>query len=652
MPQFERISVRPLVAATILVVACCVPLAADEAWLKDALAKPIISPDTAQTEVENYCDARIPRMPAVATRAEWEAKAKEIREAMLSKIVLRGEAARWDQLPTHIVWLDTIDGGEGYRIKKLRYEAVPGMWIPALLYEPTKLEGKVPVAMNVNGHDGNGKAADYKQLRCINQAKRGMLVLNVEWLGMGQLKGEGFSHARMNQLDLVGTSGLAPFYLSMKRGLDVLLSQPNADPKRVAVSGLSGGGWQTIYISSLDTRVTLSNPVAGYSSFITRAHHHSDLGDSEQTPSDMATVADYTHLTAMLAPRPALLTYNIKDQCCFASGHALPPLLEAATPIYKLLEKEAHLKSHVNHDPGTHNFEQDNRQALYRMLSEHFFPGQNVSADEIESKAELKTAEQLTVELPAENANFQTLATKLLNALPEREKPPGESGAAEAWRQQQREKLKAIIRAQDMQVVAEKVDSSESDGVTATRWRLRIGDSWTVPAVEFSKADSKGTTILVADDGRSGLHAAVTETLASGQGVLAVDPFYLGESQIKSRAYLFSLLVSTVGDRTTGLQTSQITAVARWIKSQRADEPVTLESRGERIGLAALNAAALESKIDKAVLRGSLASLKQVIEKKYAVDQKPEFFCFGLLEQFDVDTIAALVAPRDLRREE
>src|SRR5205814_6278614 len=144
---------------------------------------------------------------------------------------------------TQVEWFDAEPGGEGYRIKKLRFEALPCLWIPALFYEPTKLEGKVPATLNVMGHERGGKDVAYQQIRCINLAKRGMLALNVEWFGMGQLRSEKFQHGRLNQLDLCGTSGLAPFYLNMKRGLDVLLTLENADPQRVAVTGLSGGGW-------------------------------------------------------------------------------------------------------------------------------------------------------------------------------------------------------------------------------------------------------------------------------------------------------------------------------------------------------------------------------------------------------------------------
>src|SRR6185437_8941312 len=348
--------------------------AAEPSPLEQALSHEIMGPRQALLDVQDYIESRIPRMPEVKTVNEWEKHSQRIRQAVLERVVFRGEAAAWRDAKCQVKWFETIPGGPGYRIKKLRYEAVPGLWIPALLYEPETLAGKVPVVLAVNGHDSKGKAAGYKQIRCINLAKRGMLVLNVEWLGMGQLRKPGLQHYRMNQLDLCGTSGVSPFYLSMTRGIDVLLSQPNADAERVAVSGLSGGGWQTIFVSSLDLRVKLANPVAGYSGFRVKIRDHfKDLGDSEQTPCDLATVADYTHLTALRAPRPTLLTFNAKDNCCFEAGYALPPLLDAARPIFKLYGKDKALRSHINDDPGTHNYEKDNRQAFYRMVGDFFY---------------------------------------------------------------------------------------------------------------------------------------------------------------------------------------------------------------------------------------------------------------------------------------
>src|SRR5262249_13775946 len=155
-------------------------------------------------DVQDRIEARIPRMPEVKTAAEWDKHAEHIRRGVLDRVVFRGEAAVWRDAKCQVKWLDTIAGGPGYRIKKLRYEALPGLWIPALLYEPDKLDAKTPVVLAVNGHDRNGKAAGYKQIRCINLAKRGMLVLNVEWFYMGQLRKPGYQHYCMNQLDLCG----------------------------------------------------------------------------------------------------------------------------------------------------------------------------------------------------------------------------------------------------------------------------------------------------------------------------------------------------------------------------------------------------------------------------------------------------------------
>jgi len=616
------------------------------AELGEILAKPILDDGAPQREVEAFCEARVLRLPAAdaperKSPEAWQKYMESIRQSVLERVVFRGEAAAWRDFQGKFEWLDTIDGGEGYTIKKLRYEVVPGLWIPGLLYEPAKLEGKAPVFLNVNGHDGAGKAAKHKQIRCINLAKRGIIALNLEWLGMGQLRGSGFAHSKLNQLDLCGTSGVAPFYLSMKRGLDILLAHEHADPARVGVAGLSGGGWQTIFISALDPRVTLANPVAGYSSYLTRIHNHSDLGDSEQTPVDLAATGDYAHLTAMLAPRVALLTYNEKDNCCFAAPHALPPLLEAARPVYQLFAQADRLHEHINYDPGTHNFERDNREALYKVIGQHWYAeSESFSPVEIESEAEVKTAEQLSVELPADNLDLQKLAEQLMQRMP--------GGSPD------RDALAATMR---LPAMSGKVDPGKGDesyiGPThVVRWKLRIDDQWTVPAVEFTTPKSSDMTIVMADAGRKSAADQIASLLAAGQRVIAVDPFYLGESNLEreKRGYLFALLVSSVGERPLGVQARQLQQIARHLKASKQANKVSLQAIGPRTSLIALAAAATDEKaIDSVATSGSLGSLREVIEQGGQVDKTPEQFCFGLLAAADIAQIAALVAPREVR---
>lgn len=610
-----------------------------------ALGREIIGPRQTLAETKEHVEGLVHRMPEVKTIAAWEAFAARTRDEVFRRVIFRGEAAAWRDAKTRVEWLDTIEGGPGYRIKKLRYEAVPGLWAPALLYEPEGLKGKAPVVLNVNGHDPNGKAADYKQVRCINQAKRGILALNVEWFGMGQLSGDAFHHDRINHIDLCGASGVATHYLAMTRGIDLLLALEHADPARVAVTGLSGGGWQTIFVSALDARVALTNPVAGYSSFRTHVEHFSDLGDSEQTPADLGAVTDYALMTAMMAPRPTLLTFNAKDDCCFRAGHALPPLLEAAGPVFKLYGKEANLRSHVNQDPGTHNYQRDNREALYRMLADHFSAGK---PKEIASDKEVKSKDALLVPLPSDNLSLQSLALRLSKALPRDAALPQDKAAARGWSDARRARLREVVRAKDLGAHVQSMREETKDGVKATFWRLKVGD-WSVPVVELARdgAEPKKTVLLLSDKGRKQAAEAVRARLDDGDRVFAVDPFYVGESQVVEHAYLFALLLSSFGDRPLGLQATEIAAVARWARADRKAGPLSVVADGPRTSVMVLVASAIEPEaISGLDLRGSHGSLKELIESGTPYANAPELFCLGLLEHFDVLQLAALSAPR------
>jgi hypothetical protein len=623
--------------------------------LKTILLHPVLGEGQSLDEVKRFCDRRISVLPQIGSWNAWQQEADRVRQSVLGRIVFRGLPPAWRDASRRIEWFGTIAGGPGYRIKKLRYEALPGLWIPALLYEPEQLDGRVPVVLNVNGHDGLGNALPYKQINCINQAKRGMLALSVEWLGMGQLSAEGFSHTRMNQLDLCGTSGLAVFYLAMERGLDVLLQHPHADAKRVAMAGLSGGGWQTIIFSSLDRRVTLSNPVAGYSSFKTRVEYFTDLGDSEQTPNDLAMLADYTHLTAMRAPRPTLLTYNAKDECCFASGHALPPLLETAEPIFEMAGAKEKLRSHVNHDPGTHNFERENREAFYKMLGDYFYNGDaSYDANEIDSQSEVKSAEELRVPLPEANLDFNKLARQLAADLPShKRRDESNSTPPSKLSKPTSESVGRVARLANYESMAEQVGESSAGETKARFWAVKLADDWTVPVVELYRESPQATACVVAEGGRATAVEQIGSLLDEEYRVLAVDPFYLGESKLGDRGYLFALLVSSVGARPLGVQADQLQAVTRWAAAH-FDAPVQSQvAIGPRISLAALVAAATggeNERPQRLVLEDSLGSLREIIENNWTVDKHPELFCFGLLEHCDVDDLVELAKPCEIVR--
>jgi len=615
---------------TICLLAAAAMAAADFSWLDVALSQPILQPRQATMEAQVHFGSRVKPIPPIADRTQWDHYAQTLRTQILDRVVFRGEAATWRDLPTNVEWLDALPGN-GYRVVKFRYEVIPGLWLPGLLYEPSPLKpGRTPVVINVNGHEGEGTATPYIQERCINLAKKGVLAYNYEWFGMGQMAAPGYAHARLNQIDLTGTSGLAPFFLAQKRLIDIALQHPNADPGRLAVTGLSGGGWQTIFVSALDPRVKLAMPVAGYSSFVTRTQFpEMDLGDSEQTPVDLGQFADYTHLTAMLAPRPLQIANNARDNCCFRADYAQAPLLVAARPIFALYDAPDRLRGHTNFDPG-HNYGLENQEAFFAFLKEFFFAddaGFSIRAMPVPN--EIRTAAQLRVPLPANNADLHTVAVRLSRNLTPSGPPT-------------REKLREIVRWPDYRATgAHPITLRREGDVVIRATRLSLENAWTVPLLELTPPESTGTTLVMADAGKATLANEIQQLLESKRRVVTIDPFYFGESRMESRDYLYALLASSLGERPLGIEAGQVAAAARWLKEKYG--PVSVVAYGPRTSLIAEVAAAIETD----AIAGwktvrPLTSLRDPILRDMTVIEAPELFCFGLLESFDLQQLAEL----------
>src|SRR5437870_8530415 len=157
--------------------------------LQTVLGEQILAPSAALLQMKSFILSRVPPPPVATSAAQWTEESQRLRRHLLQDVVFHVWPPEWVTSSPKFEDVGTIETHEGYRLRKLRYEVVPGFQSVAILYEPEKLEGKVPAILNVNGHVGPmGKAVEYKQKRCINFAKHGILALNLEWFAFGDRK--------------------------------------------------------------------------------------------------------------------------------------------------------------------------------------------------------------------------------------------------------------------------------------------------------------------------------------------------------------------------------------------------------------------------------------------------------------------------------
>jgi dienelactone hydrolase len=610
--------------------------------LAPILERRLQTPEVVSFQLRQYLFQRAPRFSVPQSAAQWSAEAERIRKHLLEDVVFHGWPKAWVEASPKFEDLGIIESGKGYRVRKLRYEIVPGFQSTAILYEPENLNGKVPAILNPNGHELQlGKAAEYKQKRCINFAKRGIIALSLEWLYCGELNVPENKHEFAAHLDLVGANGVGLFYLAMRKGLDYLYGHANVDRARLGVTGLSGGGWQTIVLSSLDPRVTVSVPVAGYSAFVSKLERVGDYGDNEQVPQDFLVAQDYSHLTAMRAPRPTLIIHNAEDDCCFRAPLVKPYVYDDVKPVFKLFGKEDAFAWHENMDPSTHNYQLDNRLQAYRFFSKHF--GMPVIEQEIPVDAEVKSYDALVVGLPKDNLTILGLARKLAAGITR--EPAASSSDA-------RTKLKSLVRYKPVNLEhAWALTNTKNKGVETRSYQFLFANGLSAAGVwakAINSPDGAPATIVLHDKGKKAAASMVSDRLNSGEQVLAVDLVFTGDAAPAGQDDFeeFPLMLATTGQRALGIESAQLIALAQWMRKNLGSQKIRIESTGIRNQVAALITAGLEPNLfSEVAVHEGMPSLKYLLDAPVKFESAPDLFCLDLYKEFDIDRLAALAEP-------
>jgi hypothetical protein len=574
------------------------------------------SPDLVAHQLRHYLRAKVPPLPTPTSAQQWTADSQRLRRRILDEVVFHGWPREWVDAPLKFEDAGLIPSGPGYKIRKLRYEIVPGFWSSAILYEPDPLPAKAPAILNVNGHVGPpGKSVEYKQKRCINQARQGILSLNLEWFSYGELDHPHNVHWFGAHIDLAGANAVGLFYLAMRKGLDYLYDHPNADRARLGVTGLSGGGWQTIFLSSLDERVSVAVPVAGYASSISRLERPGNIGDIEQNPTDLLLVGDYPLLTALRAPRPTLLIYNAEDNCCFRAPLVKPYIFDDVLPFFRLYNQPQLLAWHENLDPGDHNYQLDNRRQSYRFFTTHFrLP---VTDAEIPVDAEVKSAAELTVGLPKENLTILGLARKLADR-PQR--PPD---------------LARTVRYQPVTITqAWALNNSKSKGLETRSWRFDFSNGLSATAVWLKAIEAPANstaTIVLNDQGKKASAPEASDRINRGDQVLAVDLLFTGDAAPQNPGpFAYIPMISSAGDRPLGLEAAQLIALARWLGAPKT----RVETTGPRTQVLAKIATMLAPNLFSEILPRAASNLRHLLNAPVEYQSAPDLFCLDLLNAF------------------
>ena len=349
----------------------------------------------------------------------WEPRRDFVRRQLL---VSQGLWPMPTKSPLNAVIHGKIDQGE-YTIEKVYFESAPGFFVTGNLYRPKNVIGKAPAVIFPHGHwkDARFLIQPDKHVReeiatgqerfveggksrfqsmCVQLARMGCVVWQIDALSdsdsiqfspevihkfakqrpeMNRTEDWGL-YSPQAEANLQSVMGLQT--LNLVRSVDFVLGLPDVDPSRLAVTGLSGGGTQTMLLAAADPRVALSYPVVMVSTAM-------QGGCTCENTSLLRVNSGNVEIAALFAPKPQGMN-TANDWTKELATKGFPDLQK----LYGLYGKKDYVTlQRGEHFP--HNYNAVTRSGFYALLNKHFKLG--FEATIIERDYQPLPKEKLTV---------------------------------------------------------------------------------------------------------------------------------------------------------------------------------------------------------------------------------------------------------------
>jgi dienelactone hydrolase len=503
-----------------------------------------------------HLDAPFAFTPEFKSRAEWDARAQQLRTQVL---VANGLWPMPEKTPLHPVIHGKIDRDE-YTIEKVFFASLPGHYVSGNLYRPKGRTGKLPAVLCPHGHWANGRFYDAGeanakkeiesgaektmegaryplQARSQMLARMGCVVFFYDMVGYADSQSiphrAGFTDAEA-ELRLQSAMGLQTW--NSIRALDFLTSLPEVDAKRVAVTGASGGGTQTFILCAVDARPAVSFPAVMVSTAM-------QGGCICENCSLLRVGTNNIELAALAAPRPQAMT-GANDWTKEIETKGLPELKK----IYGLFGVED--KVHAKYASFPHNYNQVSREMMYNWVNKHLNLG--MAEPVVEKPFVPVPPKELSVydaehPRPSDAANATALRKYLTQAS---DKQFAELATKP---EEYRRVVKAALEAMVVDRLPEKAEPVEGSfkSLKANSFEVhqavltRPGSTDRIPTVGIIPTDwNKTLVIWTHPDGKAGLFEKdgrtqippVKQLLDKKIAVLSPDVFLTGEFHLPGQA--------------------------------------------------------------------------------------------------------------------
>jgi len=518
--------------------------------------------------------------PVPPSKAAWEARAEELRRRVL---IATGLWPMPERTPLNPV-LHGRAVRPGFTVEKVYFESVPGHFVTGLLFRPDEstaklgrpsADGRRAAVLSPHGHGGRlhdygaqqirrlivdgaerfEKSGRFPNLaRCAQLARMGCVVFIHDMLGYAdsvQIDDQLAHRFAKQRPDFEGREswGLYSTQAELRlqsimglqtwnsiRALDFLEQLPDVDAARIAVTGSSGGGTQTIVLGAIDPR-----PIAAFPNGMVSTAMQG--GCTCENCTLLRVDTGNVELAALFAPKPLGMT---------AANDWTKEMMTKGYPQLQQLYAMLGVMDHVACRPLTHfphNFNYVSRATMYAWFNKHLRLG--LEEPVVEEDFEPLTPAEYTVwneahPKPAGGPEYERSLTKYLADQSDRQLAtltPRDAASLQRFREVVGGAFRLILRRgvpDPNDIQRTKVDKQPGAGFLYFEDILRLqtpGEELPVISLFPTSTTWNGEVVIWVDgQGKRGLfndngspRAEVLRLLGSGASVLAADLFQQGE---------------------------------------------------------------------------------------------------------------------------